>query len=311
MLRSSLTTCRFSPLPPPSLQQWIISPAEWEGGKRRAAGGSFRVHGFLALSPLWQFPPSTWPVSALQTKAILRVSRFACHLIAFECTDFFLALRTCSKSHVYILCLQTCCIRKLVCRCMVLCVLHAFFLKSCNLCRAFSTHNPDTILASQVVVLLGTTYKAFWCWTKSSFNSIIENVILSVVNTAFTWVVLKCILWDKQTFSRFRWANKSLYGLGNNRHICKRLHWRCFPADGTGNLMVFILGMCCTFARPSFLAVFQPLGQMTLVNVYSTASWSLIDCVPGQDEIWKAIQTSAYGTSMSESAVKGVGGGNV
>lgn len=58
----------FSLPPPPSLQQWIISPAEWGGG---AAGGSFRVQGFLALFPLWQFPPSRWPVSARQSSAIL------------------------------------------------------------------------------------------------------------------------------------------------------------------------------------------------------------------------------------------------
>lgn len=100
----------FSLPPPPSLQQWIISPAEWEGGKRRAAGGSFRVQGFLALSPLWQFPPSTWPVSARQTSAILCSSRSA-HVTLEEFGEgerLFLAFRSCGKSHVYILCLQTC-----------------------------------------------------------------------------------------------------------------------------------------------------------------------------------------------------------
>lgn len=103
-----------------------------------------------------------------------------------------------------------------------------------------------------------------------------------------------------------RWANESLFGFGSNCQICKRLDYRCSPVDGTG--MVFISGTCCTRARTSLLAMFQPLGQITLGNAYSTASWSLIDYVPAQDEMWKSIQASPYGTSMPESAVKGMGG---
>lgn len=74
--------------------------------------------------------------------------------------------------------------------------------------------------------------------------------------------------------------------------------------------MVFISGTCCTCARTSLLAMFQPLGQITLVNACSTASCSLIDCVPARDEVWKSVQTSPYGTSMPESAVQAMGGGH-
>lgn len=85
--------------------------------RRREKGGKGElqvVHsGFKASShcPLSDSsPPSTWPVSARQTSAILCSSRSA-HVTLEEFGEgerLFLAFRSCGKSDVYILCLQTC-----------------------------------------------------------------------------------------------------------------------------------------------------------------------------------------------------------
>lgn len=76
------------PLVSLSFQQWVISSAESEKGERGAGkGGSFRVQGSLASSPLfsfWQFPPSTWPASTLNPSRSMWVLGYShtCHFSA-------------------------------------------------------------------------------------------------------------------------------------------------------------------------------------------------------------------------------------
>lgn len=72
--------------------------------------------------------------------------------------------------------------------------------------------------------------------------------------------------------------------------------------------MVFILGMCCMCARTSLLAMFQPLGQITLVNAYVTQRLEVL-LIACQTEM-RFESPSPYGTSMPESAVKGMGRGH-
>lgn len=130
----------FSLPPPPSLQQWIISPAEWEGGEKESCRWFIQGSRLPRIVPSLTVPPRAhdpFQPDKLQPFYAVLVPHVTLEHFG-EGEQLFLAFRSCGKSHVYVLCLQTCYIKKLVIRNVVACVLPAFFSKSCNLCRAFS-----------------------------------------------------------------------------------------------------------------------------------------------------------------------------